>query len=174
MSEIRHLPVLQPGRPSAARSQQQRDADRNRRHREVRGETINMKRVTQRERTRLRLVVPEAESPYWRPQTRDDCEGVPRPCPYVGCQFNLYLDVAKNGNLKLNFPDIEPGQMPPTGSCALDVAARGVQRLEDVGRLMNITRERVRQIEERAMPKVERTARRLGIDIASLFDDGDS
>lgn len=40
-------------------------------------------------------------------------------------------------------------------SCALDIADSGGVRLEDVGALMNITRERARQIEVKALGKLE-------------------
>jgi hypothetical protein len=84
-----------------------------------------------------------------RPKTRADCEAVPRPCPWVSCKYNLFLDV-NHKSIKLNFPDREPHQMAPTGSCALDVADRvaaGEQlSLEDVGHLMNLGIERVRQL----------------------------
>lgn len=87
-----------------------------------------------------------------RPQTRAECEGGPRPCPFVSCQHHLYLDVsARNGSIKLNFPDLEVWDMKET--CALDVADRGGATLEDVGGILNLTREAVRQIENRALDK---------------------
>jgi hypothetical protein len=39
-------------------------------------------------------------------------------------------------------------------TCSLDVADRGGLTLEGIGALLNVTRERVRQIEERAPPKI--------------------
>lgn len=90
--------------------------------------------------------------PVPRPRTRADCSSVPRPCPYVGCRYNLYLDVNEmSGTLKLNFPDLEPWEMPPLGSCVLDIAERqGALSLEDTGGYLNLTRERVRQIQTKA------------------------
>jgi len=97
----------------------------------------------------------EPVSPYWRPETRADCSRVPRPCPYVGCQYNLYLDVLRSGSLKYNFPHLEPSQM--VVSCVLDMAEDECGcTLEAVGSVMNLTRERVRQIEARALMKLER------------------
>lgn len=82
-----------------------------------------------------------------RPQTRGDCVNAPRPCVFVSCKHNLYLDVnADTGSIKLNFPDKELQEL--TETCALDVAEKGGVTLEVVGSLMNITRERIRQIEE--------------------------
>ncbi|MEK9132570.1 MAG: hypothetical protein AAB606_02590, partial [Patescibacteria group bacterium] len=81
-----------------------------------------------------------------------------RPCPFVGCQFNLYLDInPRNGHIKLNFPDIEPDEMPAHLSCTLDVVgampantymhdASGRISLEEVGAILNLTRERSRQV----------------------------
>ena len=40
-------------------------------------------------------------------------------------------------------------------TCALDVADRGGTTLEDVGAIMNLTRERIRQVEVRALAKLE-------------------
>lgn len=87
-----------------------------------------------------------------RPATRADCEAGERPCPYLSCRFNLYLDVTPAGGITLNFPDLELHEMAET--CALDVADRQGSTLEHVGSLMNVTRERVRQIEAKAAAKL--------------------
>lgn len=79
-------------------------------------------------------------------QTRADCVNAPRPCVFVSCKYNLYLDVTEAGSLKINFPDKELHELSET--CALDVADRGGSTLELTGSLMNMTRERIRQIEE--------------------------
>ena len=48
----------------------------------------------------------EIEQP--RPRTRADCVNGPRPCLFVSCKHNLYLDVnPETGSIKLNFPDKE-------------------------------------------------------------------
>jgi hypothetical protein len=76
-----------------------------------------------------------------------------RPCPFVSCQHHLYLDVsARTGAIKLNFPDLEVWEM--TESCALDVADRGGTTLEEVGAIMNLTRERIRQVEVKGLAKL--------------------
>lgn len=93
---------------------------------------------------------PPLEADHERPRTRADCVEGLRPCPYVTCRYNLYLDVSgKTGAIKLNFPDLEVWDM--IESCALDVADRDGTTLEDVGALMNLTRERIRQVEVRAL-----------------------
>jgi len=93
------------------------------------------------------------KSSIQRPRTRGDCSRVPRPCPFVSCIYNLYLDITQKGSLKLNFPKMKPEEMPI--SCALDVAEYGGCTLQEVGDALNICRERVRQIEEAALRKLE-------------------
>lgn len=85
-----------------------------------------------------------------RPKTRAECLGGARPCPFVGCQYNLYLEVnPETGAIKLNHAQLEPWEM--TESCALDIADRGASTLETVGDLLGLTRERTRQIETRTL-----------------------
>jgi DNA-directed RNA polymerase sigma subunit (sigma70/sigma32) len=52
----------------------------------------------------------------------------------------------------MNFPDLEVWEM--TETCALDVADRGGITLEDVGTLLNLTRERIRQVERSGIDKL--------------------
>jgi hypothetical protein len=88
-----------------------------------------------------------------RPLTRGDCAEALRPCPHVACRHHLYLDVNPDtGTIKLNFPELEVWEL--TDSCALDVAERGPTSLDDISLLLNVTRERVRQIETQAMNKL--------------------
>lgn len=61
----------------------------------------------------------------------------------------------------MNFPDLEVWEM--TETCALDVADRGGITLEDVGILLNLTRERIRQVERSGIDKLR----------AALGDDAD-
>lgn len=96
-----------------------------------------------------RLLYPER---FGRPRTRAECVDLPRPCPFVGCKHNLYMNVKPDtGTIRWNY-DCEPLEMET--SCALDVAARGGMSLEDTGKIIGITRERVRQIEEVALAKL--------------------
>jgi hypothetical protein len=91
-----------------------------------------------------------------RPKSRSDCVSAPRPCIFVSCKYNLFLDVnPETGSIKLNFPDKELWELEFT--CALDVAEKGGITLEEVGEIMNLTRERIRQVETRGLEKV-RTA----------------
>jgi len=84
-----------------------------------------------------------------RPQIRAECVGMPRPCPFVSCRYHLYLDVnEETGTIKLNFPDKEIWEMKET--CTLDAASED-HTLEEVGNLINITRERTRQVQVEAL-----------------------
>src|SRR4030095_8946302 len=99
-----------------------------------------------------RLLYPESD--YEKPRARAECAEGPRPCPYVSCKHHLYIDVSgRPGAIKLNSPDLEVWDLGE--SCALDVADRGGTTLEDVGAIMNLTRERIRQVEVKALAKLE-------------------
>lgn len=90
---------------------------------------------------------------YDRPQARSECRQGKRPCLYVACRYHLYLDVnPRTGSIKINFPDLEVHQLDET--CALDVAERGGVTLEEVGAIMNLTRERIRQVEATGLEKL--------------------
>jgi hypothetical protein len=86
------------------------------------------------------------------PLQRGDCIDGPRPCPHLRCTMNLGL------------PGVRLGW-----SCALDVADAGETSLADVGELVGLTRERVRQIEASraraaapARPVIRALGRELG------------
>lgn len=110
-----------------------------------------------------------------RPRTRGDCANVPRPCPYVSCAHHLYLDVTKGGAIQLNFPDREPWELEH--SCALDIAEQDGCTLEDAGRLINVTRERIRQMEEKVFltlrARSEKMSRPLERRVREEYADGE-
>lgn len=126
-----------------------------------RGRTIAREdMLREQRRLRARGLLPEILE-YERPQSRLDCREGQRPCPYVACRYHLYLDVhPRTGSIKLNFPDKEADELAET--CALDVAERGGVTLEEVGAIMNLTRERIRQVEASAMDKLRVDADDLG------------
>ena len=66
-----------------------------------------------------------------------------RPCPRISCFYHLAVDAGEQGK----------------ESCCLDVADRGGATLEEVGEIMGLTRERIRQIEQRAEQKLLRLAK---------------
>lgn len=120
-----------------------------------------MLRLPKREllRERMQLALLEESDPLGRierPLTRADCltgMNAARPCPFVSCTHHLYVDVhSRTGAIKFNRPELGPEELAE--SCSLDIADRGGATLEDVGAIMNVTRERVRQIEVKALAKV--------------------
>jgi hypothetical protein len=120
----------------------------------IRPVTIPAKKMTREQQALGRLLYPPNTN-VAMPRTRSECRTVPRPCPFVRCKYNLYLDVdPRTGSLKLNYPDREPDEMEE--SCVLDMAARCGMTLEEVGIAMNMTRERVRQIESAAGDHLQR------------------
>lgn len=89
-----------------------------------------------------------------RPRTRGDCQTVSRPCVFVSCRHHLYLDVNPNtGSLKINFPGVEIEDLE--NSCSLDVADKGCNTLKEVGDILKLTRERIRQLEVKALIYLE-------------------
>jgi hypothetical protein len=110
--------------------------------------------LTPEERTLASLpLYPDDER---RPRKRSDCIGGQRPCPWVSCEFHLYLDVSESGSILINHPDKDPGELRE--SCVLDVADRGGETLVSIGQMLGITRERVRQIEEATLRKIAKLA----------------
>lgn len=105
-----------------------------------------------RESARARLPIYEYPTDAERPRTRAECEGGFRPCPFVSCRYHLYLDVTPPGNLRLNFPALEPWEL--RHSCALDIADEGGSTLAQVGEALQVTRERIRQLEGIALRKL--------------------
>jgi hypothetical protein len=140
------------------------EADADGRRGRRRSKTMSRKEIA-RELRRQRafgLVDPEIqevirEIEATRPRSRAECANGPRPCMFIACKHHLYLDVnPATGSIKLNFPDREVWELDET--CALDVADRGGITLEEVGTIMNLTRERIRQVETRGLAKLRAIA----------------
>lgn len=110
-----------------------------------------------------------------RPKYRSQCRNGPRPCPWVGCRYHLYLEVTDAGTIRwthieedslhrraipiediLRLVDKTFDDGYPT--CSLDLAEQGGMTLEDVGGTMHLTRERIRQIEAKALIKLKAKA----------------
>ncbi len=96
-----------------------------------------------------------------RPRLRAECEAGPRPCPWVGCRYHLYLDTYTTGDpenptpgLIIHRPELEPLELPET--CLLDLASRGPYTLAQIGDIFDLSRERIRQIEAGALRKLAR------------------
>lgn len=125
---------------------------RRKRRTRARARTISIRRLSKAELNRGKALYPEDD--YWRPTMRGDCANTERPCPFVACKYHLYIDVHPvRGSIKINFPDVEVWEM--TDTCALDIADRGGITLEEVGVIMNLTRERVRQLETQGLAKLQ-------------------
>ena len=164
--------------------------------------TLAVRRITQVEleagRAELRAL--GGDDAYLRPKTRGNCQWCPtcqlardggtdegvlacghrieevlfrsRPCVFVACKYSLYLDVSETGSIILNFPHLVPGQMPADQSCALDLSERGAMTLEEVAVVTNLTRERIRQVELKALMRRARpaaVAMGLGVDDAATI-----
>lgn len=145
-----HAPAVEAREPEALIPAS--DLVRGRRARDgARARSISVKRLSKRELWRGSNIYPDVGQHDDRPRTRGECPSPEDgPCPWVSCKHHLYLDVSeRTGSIKLNFPDLEVWELPV--SCALDVADRGGLTLEEVGKMMNVTRERVRQLELRAL-----------------------
>lgn len=129
--------------------------------------------IAEGSRVRLRVLTDESDAigdaaepiDDERPRTRADCATVPRPCPWVGCRMNLFLDVSETGTIHQNHTG-EPGDMPAERSCALDVADGSELTLEEIGQLLGgLSKERLRQVWRSAL---RRFALRGGANLARL------
>jgi hypothetical protein len=128
---------------------------RSRRREGARKRTLSVKRANKGELLRLAALYPDVEG-VERPRARRDClsggSNAERPCPFVSCRNHLAIDVTTTGSLIENFPDRELEQL--LDSCALDVADRGGLTLEQTAERMNLTRERLRQLEILALERL--------------------
>ena len=107
---------------------------------------------------------------YDRPSTREECKAMERPCPFVSCVHHLYIDVNEDiGSIKFNFPHLEVWEMAET--CSLDVADRGGVTLEEVGAILNLTRERIRQVEVRGLARLKSSKKAFDLDIPPATGD---
>lgn len=70
--------------------------------------------------------------------------------------------------MKITFPSLELEEMPAT--CSLDVADEGGATLEQVALLLNVTRERVRQILAAVRARVGAELAERGIDADSAAE----
>lgn len=146
--------------------------------RRARPRVLSVKRLAKRDLRAGAAEFPEQPGvDYQRPRTLAECDsvglGTVTPCPFVSCKHHLALDVNdRTGSIKRNFPDLEVWEMHAT--CALTVAAEGGTTLDGVAAAMNVTRERVRQVETKALRALRVEADRRGITVEDCPDDGDS
>ena len=113
---------------------------------------------------------PGLDDDDWRPRTREDCAKVPRPCPYVGCRYNMIMSpVSLPKNAKSPPRPIKPTlyvvvddtdnplDIDPRWSCALDIAERNPQGVSqrEISRHMRCTRQNIDLIENTALSRIE-------------------
>ena len=154
MSEPRHEvpgPLHpEPASPPAAAAASRRSRSRTHSRKEI-ARALRRERELGEVDEELVTLIHEIES--MRPRSRADCANGPRPCMFISCKHHLYLDInPSTGSIKLNFPEREVWELAET--CALDIADRGGITLEEVGEVMNLTRERIRQLETRGLKKL--------------------
>jgi hypothetical protein len=82
--------------------------------------------------------------------TKGACRRLPAPCPHDLCRFNLTAEYRERRGSKAAEPP------PPIvgEACALEAAENGGMTLQEVATRLSLTRERVRQIEEKALWKL--------------------
>ena len=125
-----------------------------------RARTVSIKRMRT---SQLRADEADTLQHTERPRTWGECQEralgtASRPCGYLRCKHNLLVDVdGRTGSYKVTWPHLTAGAYGdeygayPQHTCALRVAEQGGMTLEEIGSVMNLTRERVRQIETRAL-----------------------
>ena len=155
------------GQGKAEQQEVEKQSQTTRRHRPVRAQTIPIKKMTKEQLRIGRMLYPMTD--HNRPKLRAECRAAERPCPFVSCKYHLYLDVnPETGSIKLNFPDVEVWEMGET--CALDIAERGGITLEEVGEIMNLTRERIRQLEMSGLTKLSEIDELQGLGLSEFSD----
>lgn len=168
MIPARRLPIVTDDRPGVVRAEPCERSPR------VRAHTVSVKRLSRRELARGAAEYPEQPGrDYLRPRTFEECDSVGlgdiTPCPFVSCKHHLYLDVnERTGSVKTNFPDLDVDDLAET--CSKRVEMRGGLTLEEVADVMNLTRERVRQLQSRAIAKIKAHAA-LPLELADDLDE---
>jgi len=106
----------------------------------------------------IREIKMKSETP---PVKRSDCIHGIRPCPWIRCKHHmLWAFIPKTGytgktndRLILGFLDNRSDEkildiiFNSSESCSLDVADRGGATLEEIGEILKVTRERIRQLQ---------------------------
>ena len=80
------------------------------------------------------------------PTNRKQCSGNERPCPWVRCKSHLVFDAFPNPK-RTTDDEVVDKLCLMSETCILDVVENGEKTLEEVGQILGITRERVRQVE---------------------------
>lgn len=95
------------------------------------------------------------EIDHVRPRTRADCRKIPRPCPFVGCKYNTFLDVSHAGSIVFNGCS-DPLEADSGTSCVLDIIENETEiEITEISKIMSIARERVHQILRKSLKKIQ-------------------
>jgi DNA-directed RNA polymerase specialized sigma24 family protein len=98
-----------------------------------------------------------------RPTRRSQCKDGPRPCPWIACKHNKFIEsIDSAGRIQRRVPGSNPEDIDPTDSCALDqeeqeervARQKGGLTYQKIGNEFGISRERIRQIEEKVFEKI--------------------
>ena len=114
---------------------------------------------------RLKVIHESLESrlsiePLDRPLTRADCqpggEHYHRPCPYVSCIHNLFIEVDEDTGDIVGDPDADPWEQDPDRSCTLDIVdehPNGIV-IEEISDVLQAKIDEMIETEERLLTKL--------------------
>jgi predicted nucleic acid-binding Zn ribbon protein len=103
----------------------------------------------------------------WQPTDCPRLNGDRGPCPFVSCRNHLFTDLNAAGNVVIDPRVAEIESAPYT--CAIDLYHSDREwTLDAVGDVFNVTRERIRQIEQGALEKLRRGLARRGLRLEDL------
>jgi len=104
------------------------------------------------------------------PRRRLECVNKKRPCPWIRCKYHLIWPLWNK--LRDRSDDKVADYITEMKySCILDaIDDYGEMTLEQIGQLFHITRERIRQIEEKAVRRVLKPTRERAPILANLKD----
>jgi hypothetical protein len=89
-----------------------------------------------------------------RPLTRGECIDMPRPCPFVGCRYHLFLEVTNTGGITLPWGEDPEAIKDLKHTCALDVAeGDGIERNE-LAAIFNLSSYGVTNVYNSALAKL--------------------
>lgn len=98
-----------------------------------------------------------------RPTWRSECKDGPRPCPWIACKHNKFIEsIDSAGRIQRRIPGSNPEDIDPTDSCALDqeeqeervARQKGGLTYQTIGNEFGVSRERIRQIEGKVLKKI--------------------